>query len=110
MATFFDIWEKEAPVNVKLRPHLLWDICQEDIDYQKIKELVVQRVLERGCPNDYVFILRIYGGIEGVREIIKNLPKLSPKDEAFALSMFNLEKSDLLCYERKRLREVYLNS
>lgn len=107
---FFDGWEKKAPKEVKLRPTLLWDANPDTVDYQRHKELIVQRVIERGNMDDFYFILHTYGGIKGVREIIKRLPKLSPRDEAFVLVNFNLTKDDLICYKERQLRENFLNS
>lgn len=52
----------------------------------------------------------LYGGIEGFREIIKELPSLSPRDMNFVCIVFNLEKEELKCYTRKLSREKHLNS
>ncbi|MDR0605189.1 MAG: hypothetical protein LBG80_12875 [Bacteroidales bacterium] len=56
-------------------------------------------------------LFKLYGGTKGVREIIKQIWSMfNPVDEAFVRTVFNLKKEDLICYERKRLREIYLNS
>lgn len=52
----------------------------------------------------------LYGGIEGFREIIKEIPFLSPRDMNFACIVFDLKKEDLKCYTRKLSRERLLNS
>jgi hypothetical protein len=76
-----------------------------------MKMFVVQRVIERGSENDYYAIFKLYGGPEGVREIIKNIRTIfSPMNESFVLTVFNLNKEDLISYECKRLKEEYLNS
>jgi hypothetical protein len=76
-----------------------------------MKLFVVQRVIERGNENDWYALFKLYGGTKGVREIIKQIRSvLHPVDEAFVRTVFNLKKEDLICYERKRLRELHLNS
>jgi hypothetical protein len=107
----FQDWEKKIEGNPQVSSHLLWDINPAEIDWYAMKKLIVQRVLERGTVEDFYAIFRLYGGIEGVREIIKEIPAvLSPRDETFALRVFHLKKEDLQCYTRKRLREEHLNS
>lgn len=103
----FEDWQKKIPLS--LSGHLLWEVNPKDIDYQGMKRLVVQRVIELGNENDFYFIFQQYG-YENVVDTIKDLPQLSPKNESFVLSVFNLKKEDLLCYKRKQLREAYLNS
>ena len=44
-----------------------------DEDWQKMKLLVVQRVIKLGKENDYYAIFKLYGGPDGVREIIKQI-------------------------------------
>jgi hypothetical protein len=107
----FQDWEKKTKGNRTISVHLLWDINRTNIDWQAMRKLVVQRVIERGTEEDFYAIFDLYGGIEGVREIVKEIPAvLSPKDETFALRVFHLKKEDLQCYTRKRLREEHLNS
>jgi hypothetical protein len=62
-------------------------------DLYTMKRLVVQRVIERGTMEDFYAIFKLYGGIEGVKEIIKEIPAiLSPRDETFALRVFHRKK------------------
>ena len=110
----FNDWKERIKENPQVNKSLLWDMKTSDMtdeDWQYMKLLVVERVIERGCENDYYAIFRLYGGPKGVREIIKQIRKvLDPVDEAFVRMVFNLKKEDLICYERKRLRELHLNS
>jgi hypothetical protein len=110
----FDDWKERIKDNPQVNKVLLWDVNTSkmtDEDWQWMKLFVVTRVVEFGQVNDYYAIFRLYGGIEGVREIIKQIRTvLDPKDEAFVRTVFNLKKEDLICYERKRLRVEHLNS
>jgi hypothetical protein len=110
----FQDWKERIKDNPQVYKGLLWDVDTSkmaDDDWQRMKLLVVQRVIERGDENDFYAIFKLYGGKKGVREIIKQIRSvLHPVDEAFVRTVFNLKKEDLICYERKRLRELHLNS
>ena len=110
----FEDWKEKIKDNPQLFKGLLWDIDTSkmtDDDLQRMKLLVVQRVIELGRESDYYAIFKLYGGPKGVREIIKQIRSMfNPIDEAFVRTVFNLKKEDLICYERKRLREAHLNS
>jgi hypothetical protein len=68
-------------------------------------------VIERGWENDYYAVFNLYGGVKGVREMIKEISgQLHPKDEAFVCAVFNLKKEDLQCYTKKRLKAERLTS
>lgn len=84
-----------------LNPKLLWEYNQQDFDYNKMRDVVVQRVVERGWPEDWYFILNRYG-IEGVRSSIMNLPCLNDMDMHFVSHQFDIPLTSLKCYAKKR--------
>ena len=105
----FQDWKTKIKDNPQVSPHLLWDIDKSKFDWDKMKFFIVQRVIERGDEDDFYAIFQVYGGLEGVREIVKKLPAFyDPRDEALARVLFDLEKEDLECYERLRLRKERL--
>ena len=110
----FQDWKERIKENPQVFTGLLWDVNTSNMtnqDWQDMKLLVVQRVIELGDENDYYAIFKLYGGPNGVRDIIKQIRSVfSPKNEAFIRTIFNLKREDLICYERKRLREKHLNS
>ena len=106
--TIFDDYKKYGACSVF--PSLLWEYDLSDFDWWKSRTIVVQRIQERGWLEDYYAGFNLYGGIEGFREIIKEVPFLSPRDMNFACIVFDLKKEDLKCYTRKLLREQLLNS
>ena len=110
----FQDWKERIKDNPQVYSGLLWDVNTSkmtDEDWQRMKLFIVERVVRYGRESDYYAIFKLYGGPKGVREIIKQIRSmLEPKDEAFVRLVFNLKKEDLICYERKRLREIYLNS
>lgn len=107
--TIFDDYKKYKDL-YSVSPTLLWEYDLSDFDWWKSRKIVVQRILERGWLKDFYAAFNIYGGIKGFREIVKDVPYLSPRDINFVCIAFNLKKEELRCYTRKLLREQLLNS
>jgi len=106
---FFDDW-KEKSEGCEISKSLLWEYNMDEFDWDYMRRTVVQRVIERGWPKDYYAAIKMYGGLDNFREIIKNeVPYLSERDMNFVCVMFNLKKEELKCYTRKQLREKLLS-
>jgi hypothetical protein len=63
-------------------PHLFWDVDRNKLDLQKNKQLIVERVIQRGSRSDLQFILSYYGKQEA-GELLKQVAWLNEKDMAF---------------------------
>ena len=98
-------WKEQIKHQPKVRKSLLWEYDLSAFDWQYMRALVVERVVERGWDNDYYALFDLYGGIDGVRKIISDeVQILSDKDIAFVCVAFNLKKEELKCYIRKQSR------
>lgn len=106
--TIFDDYQNHR--DCRISPSLLWEYDLSDFDWWKSRKVVVQRVIERGWLSDYYAAFGLYGGIGGFREIIREIPTLSPRDMNFVCVMFDLKKEDLRCYTRKQSRAEHFNS
>ncbi len=95
--------------NAQIRESLLWEYRADDIDYNSMKNIITQRVIERGRMDDFYALINIYG-LNEVKRIIKNLPYLNDKDIAFVCAVFDLDKENLKCYTRKQLQTQHWNS
>lgn len=104
---FFDGFESHA--DAKVRESLLWEYELSDFNYQNMRNIVVQRVVERGRMDDFYAILNMYG-VEGVKNAIREIATFNPKDLAFVCSVFDLKKEELKCYTRKPLHPQRWNS
>jgi hypothetical protein len=103
---FFDFHlHKEAT----LRKSLLWEYNFEKIDWQKMRNIIVQRVIERGRPDDFYAILNKYS-LKGVKQAIRQIPYLNKKDLSFVCTIFELNKNELKCCTTKRLKSQHWNS
>jgi hypothetical protein len=104
---FFDKYYKHK--DSKINPSLLWEYDLINFDYITMRELVVQRVVERGWPEDWFAILNLYG-VDGTIEAIKNIPYLNDKDMQFVSTVFQIPLYQLRCYEKRRSRHLHWNS
>lgn len=104
---YFDNYREHA--GAKINPSLLWEYNLADFDYQNMRQVVVQRVVERGWPDDWYAALNIYG-INGMKKTIKSLPYLSDKDMYFVSVIFGIPLSKMKCYERKQSHPAHWNS
>lgn len=87
--------------NAKIDKRLLWEFnVDDDFEWQNMKHLVVQRVIEQGKKEDFYALFNLYGGIEGVKNIIKEIDFLSKKDMNFVSIIFNIRKESLKCYSK----------
>jgi hypothetical protein len=108
---FFDFIIKNNPIaHPQINKALVWDYDLSSFDWAELRRTVVQRVIERGREEDYLAVFRLYGGVEGVRQIVRDeVPWLSPKDMSFVYRIFGLKKEDLKCYTRTQSRAKLLN-
>ena len=106
----FEDW-REKSRDAALSPALLWDYNLSGFDWDYMRALVVGRVIERGRPEDFYAAIRLYGGLENFREIIKKeVMELSAINVAFVCAYFDLTKEELKCCKRRQSREEHLNS
>ena len=94
----------------RINTALLWDQDLSRFDWWEGRRLVVQRVIERGRPEDFCAAFRLYGGIEGFRDIAKEVPYLSPIDMNFVCVYFHLQKEELKCYTLQQSRAQRFSS
>jgi len=100
-------WQEHP--EAKLDTSLLWEYDLSKFDYQDMRIVVVQRVVERGWPDDWFAVLNMYGE-EGVKEAIRALPYLNDKDMNFVSIAFEIPFDELKCYERKQSRQAHWES
>lgn len=93
-------WKEQIKHHPKVKASLLWEYDLSDFDWQYMRALVVERVIQRGWDEDYYAIFALYGGLDGVRQIVRDeVLNLTNKEMAFVCVVFNLKKEELKCYE-----------
>ena len=94
--------------DAKINSSLLWEYNIEKIDFSKMRNTIVQRVIERGWPEDWYAILNLYG-VNGVKQAITELPYLNNKDMNFVSHVFDLPVNALRCYTNKQSAQRHWN-
>ena len=83
-------------IDARINPCLLWEYDLSGFDYQQMRNVVVQRVVERGCPDDWYAALNLYG-VNGMKDVIKVLPYLNDKDMNFVSVLIEIPLSEMKC-------------
>lgn len=104
---YFDNY-KQHP-EAKINPSLLWEYDLSDFDFQQLRNVVVQRVVERGWPDDWYAALNLYGE-DGMITAIKELPYFNAKDMNFVSKLFEIPLSEMKCYIKKQSHPAHWNS
>ncbi len=106
---FFDDWKTQKKLTISKA--ILWEYntTAGNWDWNKMSKTVVARVIERGRKEDYYAMFQLYGGIENVREIVKQIPYLNAKDMNWCCVLFNLKKEELWCYNKALSRKELLS-
>lgn len=92
----------------EINPVLLWEYNLVGFDYLAMRKVVVQRVIERGWPDDFQAIFNLYG-MDGVIETIKEIKYLNKKDLNFVHIVFNIPLKQLRCYKELPLEPQHWN-
>ncbi len=104
---YFKEWDTHQ--DAKLNMALLWEYDVAQIDYDAMRNVIVQRVVERGRMEDWYFILNRYG-IEQVRETIKGISYLNKKDLRFVSHQFSIPLNEMKCCTKKQLVDQHWSS
>ena len=104
---YFDNYKEHN--GAKLDSSLFWEYDLSKFDFELMRDIVVQRVVERGMPEDWYAALNLYGK-QGFREAVQSLPYLNDKDMNFVSILFEIPLSEMKCYKRKQSRQLHWNS
>ena len=85
----------------QLSSSLFWDVVPEEIDDEKNKRFIIQRVLERGSRNDWLLINKKYS-LEVIVQESLQMRSLDPKALSYIACMGNVPKEKFRCYISKQ--------
>ncbi|GHT53712.1 hypothetical protein FACS1894106_4800 [Spirochaetia bacterium] len=88
--------------------NLFWDIDLADLDMERHAPYIVERVLNNGQMNDWLFI-RTYYGIDKLREIALEIRSLSPQALAFISTVTLTPEDQFRCYEQIHSKNIHWN-
>ena len=99
--------ETKKPVEL-LSKHLFWDTPITNIDIEKNKGFIVQRVLEYGLMKDWNLITEWYG-ISEIGKTATEFRSLDTKALAFLINITGLSLKDFRCYTMKQSIPTHWN-
>ena len=95
-------------MELELRPALFWDTDVANIDLQKHRASVIERITSRGRLEEFQAALKYYGK-EVVRDTLLNTRYLDKVTLAFCSSIFHTPKSEFRCYKLAQLNPEHWN-
>ena len=91
-----------------LRKHIFWDLNLNNLDQQKNKTIIIERVFNRGDIDDIKTIISLYGIKTIKQEIIKS-GFLDKKTLNWASLFLNIPKTKFLCYKKILSNKIHWN-
>ena len=82
-----------------VRESLFWDVSKENLDPERNRLLIIERVITRGNLEEFSGLMRFYGKRK-IKNTLKNIALLDKKSRNFAVTFFGLDKKELTCYQR----------
>ena len=87
-----------------LPKRLFWEFKYDEMDWRKDFETVIERVVERGSPEEWQEMIRFYGEKKVVNTLTNKTTYLTDRAIKKVCDFFKLKPEDLKCYIRKQLR------
>lgn len=88
--------------------HLFWDINPKDLDAEKHKQFILQRVLQYGLLSDWTLLTQSLE-IKEIANIAACIKDLDPKSCSFISLLAHKPKEEFLCYSIKQSIPAYWN-
>jgi hypothetical protein len=88
------------PFIAKLSPTLFWDVEIEELDPEKHRKFIINRVLGRGRMDDWC-CLKAYYTIDVIVDVAKKVRTLDPKTLAFIACVGKVAREEFRCYSTK---------
>jgi hypothetical protein len=95
--------------NIQFSKNLFWDVDVNELDMDKHKEFIVERVLDYGRLEDWHTIKEYYQ-IEQLGKIALNIRSMFPKSLDFIAKITNIPITEFRCYKQAQLYPTLWNS
>jgi hypothetical protein len=79
---------------------IFWDVKTENLDYDRNKEYIIERVYTRGNQEDEILLWKIYSYYT-LKKIIPYLDGLDDITISYLSIIFNIKKEKFTCYGKK---------
>jgi hypothetical protein len=89
-------------ISCVLNSQYFWDVDVTELDVDKAKRLIIERVFVLGKAVEINLVISYYGSGE-VAEVLKNLNYIDPKTLNFVSKLFKIPLQSFKCYRRRQL-------
>jgi hypothetical protein len=84
---------------IRLRKSLFWDVPVNNLDLDKNKRLILERVFTRGNIDEFRSLNNYYSK-EEIRETVKKIGSLDRKTLHFLSRTYKIQPNDFKCYKK----------
>ena len=84
----------------KISKSIFWDVKIENLDYDRNKEYIIERVYTRGNQKDEIILWELYS-YNTMKKIIPYLNGLDDITISYLSIIFNIKKEKFQCYGKK---------
>lgn len=107
---FFSDWQTNTRYkDSNISPALLWEYDLHTFDFQSMRSIVVERVLKLGNMGDFYAAIRLYGGLDNFKQIVRDeVVGLNREDISLVKNIFGIPENELNSVKRKEAREKAL--
>lgn len=84
---------------------LFWDFDFDKIDWNRSYKTVIERVLDKGAPEDWKEMIEFYGKENVVNALKRDITFLTDMTMGAVCKYFQLSKEELKCYTKKQLHK-----
>jgi hypothetical protein len=85
-----------------LSTHLFWDVDVSLLNFEKSKDIIIQKVLEYGIMEDWRIINKVYGK-EVIKDTALHLRNLDEVTLSFLCNIYQINKQNFKCFSHKTL-------
>jgi len=83
-----------------IRESLFWDVSKDNLDPERNRQLIIERVITRGNLDEFSGLIHFYG-TRKIKNTLKSIKALDKKSRNFVVTFFGLEEKELACYQKK---------
>ena len=93
---------------LELRPALFWDVNVEEVDLEKHRASVIERIATRGRWDEFRALVNFYGR-EVVKNTLLNARYLDKRTLAYCSLIFDVSITKFRCYKLAQSNPEYWN-
>ncbi len=95
-------------MSLELRPALFWDVDVREVDLNKHRASVIERITSRGRLDEFRAMVHFYGQ-ETVKKVLLNARHLDKRTLSYCSLIFDVPITEFRCFKRAQLNPELWN-